>query len=247
MPEPPLKVDLPGQVAYEEDCLLQTLTLFDVKQINNAGIADDLKLVTEVIGRRCSLPVNDLLWPDFWFLLHWQRLQSYSLFRIHTTYKCVGCGEKNTLPEEKSLDFEVLRSDYRHGRDIHFPTGTKKLRLSMVRDVLELDRMARKKTDSIEMEMTRLAMMMEPNGGSLEERVEEVRGMTADDGIVFDIFEADHVFGVKRVTEVECPHCDKKQGVGSGDSAARFLAADSVPDALRAGIYTGYPTKPVTR
>ena len=247
--EPPIRVDLPGKVAYGgTPCYLTPLTFYDVKRVTNAMKTVDQELLAEVAKDRCSIPPEQLLYQDFVFVLYWLRLQSFPHYRVEYTWTCSKCGEKTVSPAE-ATNYDELREEYRPDGvplRMHSSGEEVRFRLSTLEDTLILGRNIEGKMDPAENEMIRIALMMEPDGGTLEERMEKVRTFSSDDAFLISHFERDFAFGVSRTQEVTCSNtkCAIEQVIRNDFSISRFLPEDQRPTTVPDRVSDGEPVQP---
>ena len=73
-------VELPGDRLYSEECKIETFTYRDASTVSLLAETQDSQKLFEVIDQRITLDVGDLTLQDFWFIMHWQRINSYSSF-----------------------------------------------------------------------------------------------------------------------------------------------------------------------
>lgn len=224
-------VGLPGGDLYREECRLQTLTYGDATAINLISKSKDVQKLFEVLNNRASLNVYDLTLPDFKFLLFWQRINSYSTFPMNIHWKCSqkGCEQKNndelTGPKLVITDIDP---DYDHGMTLDFPdSGPLRLRLKLVKDeiaskqYLIKNRIQDKDGELLEEVLT--ACMLELNGGTLEERILQVREMSADDQFLLKSFESEFDYGVQNYAEFTCEKCKEVAKIGYEFDLANFF------------------------
>ena len=72
-----VKVELPGNWLYPDDCFVQTFSLADASALSLLPKTQDVRKVFDIMDRKINLDVKKLTLQDFWFLLYWQRINSY--------------------------------------------------------------------------------------------------------------------------------------------------------------------------
>ena len=90
-----VKVELPGDRLYSDDCYVTTFSLADASALSLLPKTQDTRTIFEIMDRRINLDVKKLTLQDFWFLLYWQRINSYLTFPIKLPWKCPHCKTKN--------------------------------------------------------------------------------------------------------------------------------------------------------
>ena len=244
--EPPVTVTLPGQVAYKnknQRCRLAPFSLYDVKEMTNAVNANDRDQIDTIIQRRCSMSIYQLLEPDYVFVQYWLRKHSYESWTFNSIWVCGFCSVRNTTP--LPVDYDNLREDYGDGVTIRFSSGEKKVRLPLYGDQRSISEALKrepynalsKKDLSTEYDVMQLACMLEPSGGTLEERMDVVYAMTADDAWKFSYFQKDYAFGVKQAHTFECSKCGKSNEVHTAFGPGKFLPGDFLSEPVGSGIY----------
>lgn len=208
-------VELPGDRLYSEDCRIQTFTYGDATSLSLIPKTQDTKKLFDIIDNRISLDVRQLTLQDLWFILYWQRINSYSSFPVKLPWKCNHCGHKN-YHELRGSDLVIddLDPEYYHGMTLDFPdAGALSLRLKLVGDELDVKKYIRDKglTDITEEQFDAFltACMLEPNGGTLEERIKLVESMTAGDQFLMKAFEDQFDYGVQSHTNYACEECEE--------------------------------------
>lgn len=247
--EPAIEVPLPGKIMYEEKCHLTPLTLFDVKEISNAVITDNQEQLDRVIQRRCSLNLNDLLEPDYVFIMYWMRKNSYETYDFLSSWRCPECKHDNS--SEVPIKYDNLEKDYRDVK-LNLSTGPTKIRLPKHGDLLlaesmieeESNRLIKEKKPPIPddeeialYETIKYACMLEPNGGSLDDRMKLIYSMTPDDVWAITIFERDYAYGVHQNHIFPCSKCSREQGVTSVFHPTRFLPGNVISENIQNRVY----------
>lgn len=211
-------VELPGDKLYPEECRIQTFTYSDAIAISLLRKTQDVRKLFEVLDRRMNLNVQDLTLQDFWFILYWHRINSYSSFPIKLPWTCHHCKTKN-YDELRGSDLiiEDLDPEYHHGITLNFNSvGPVKLRLKLVKDEIESERYLRDqglKDQDFALEETLDACMLEPNGGNLSERISLLQEMNSDDHFLLKAFESEFNYGVQKYSKFTCENESCKEVV----------------------------------
>lgn len=220
MSSEPMLVELPGGFLYEDNCRIQPFTYGDASVLSLLSKTNDPESLFNIINKRLNLDVNVLTLQDFWFILYWQRINSYSSFPVKLPWTCNHCEHKN-LDEMSgsSLIIEDLSRDYYHGIEVNFPdSGVLKLRLKLIGDEIKLKKYMRKEkiedTTGEIYETLLTASILEYNGGTLKERYELVKNMSADDQFTLKGVEDYFDYGVKDYSEFTCEECKEVVKVG---------------------------------
>ena len=237
MPNEPMLVELPGSALYNEDCRIQPFTYGDASALSLLSKTNDPDTLFNVVNKRVNINVNELTIQDFWFILYWQRINSYSSFPVKLPWTCNHCQHKNLNElSGSSLIIEDLNPDYYHGIEVDFPdSGVLKVRLKLIGDERELKKYMRKEkiedpTGEI-YETLLTACMLEGNGGSLKERYELVKNMSADDQFTLKGIEDYFDYGVKDYSEFTCENCKEVVKVGYElDLTSFFPSVQDKPD-----------------
>lgn len=219
MPSEPMLVELPGHHLYNE-VRLQPFTYGDASVLSLLDKTNDPDKLFDIIDKRLNINVRELTIQDFWYTLYWQRINSYSSFPVKLPWTCNYCEHKN-LDEMSgsSLIIEDLNPEYFHGIEIDFPdSGILKIRLKLIGDEIELRKYMKK--EKIEdptgevYETLLTACMLEYNGGTLKERYDLVKNMSADDQFTLKSVEEYFDYGVKDYSEFTCENCKEVVKVG---------------------------------
>ncbi len=82
--------ELPSKfIFYNFDSLsIRTLTLGELKKIYRSHTTRSLRDLVEAIGLTIDVPAMDLTVGDFWYLMYWQRLNSYKKSPLNVNYVC---------------------------------------------------------------------------------------------------------------------------------------------------------------
>ena len=213
-------VELPGGFLYPEECRIQPFTYGDASALSLLGRTNDPETLFKIIDKRVNLDVNSLTIQDFWYILYWQRINSYSTFPVKLPWTCNHCEHKNLNEVTgSSLIINDLDNKYYHGIEVDFPdSGVLKVRLKLIGDEIKLKKYMR--TEKIEdptgeiYETLLTACMLEHNGGTLKERYNTVKGMSADDQFTLKGVEDYFEYGVKDYSEFTCENCKEVVKVG---------------------------------
>lgn len=253
-----IKVELPADRLYKEDCYCTTLTLSDASSLSLLPKTKDTKKVFSIIDNHLNLNVKKLTLPDFWFLLYWQRINSYPSFPIKLPWECPHCNTKNVDELTgsklviKDLPEEYYAETTDDGIEVDFPsTGPLFIRVKLAGDELEVQNYFRSTgvTPTPELyEELLMACMLSPNGQTLEERHKLLKTMSADDHMVLEAFEDMFDFGVQPYSEFTCHECKEVSKVTFEFNLTNFFPSVSNSQDLRARILPrkGVKSAPVT-
>ncbi|NNK83721.1 MAG: hypothetical protein HKO92_11410 [Flavobacteriaceae bacterium] len=250
-----VRVELPGDRLYIDECRIQTFTYGDASALSLLPKTQDTQKLFEVIGRRINIPVKLLTLQDFWFIMYWQRINSYSHFPVKLPWTCPHCKTKNTDELTGScLEINDLDDDYYHGIELDFPDiGPLKLRLKLVGDEIEAKRYIREnKINDIDGEIFEellTACMLEPNGGSLSDRYNLVRQMSSNDQFLLKAFEAEFDYGVQSYSEFTCENekCREVAKVSFTFDLANFFPSVQDKSNVRSRILSRKAPAPANR
>lgn len=206
-------VELPGDRLYPEECRLQTFTFGDASTLSLLPKTQDTRKLFNIVDKRMNFDVKLLTLKDFWFILYWERINSYSSFPVKLPWTCSLCEHKNYDELSGSdLIIDDVDPEYHHGMELDFPdSGPLKLRLKTVGDELNALKYIREKqakdVDEEFFDALLTAGMLEYNGGTLEERVNKVINMSSDDQFLIRAFENEFDYGVKDYSNFTCEGC----------------------------------------
>lgn len=248
-----VKVDLPGSALYDE-CYLQTFTLGDAEILPIVQKTGDTKQLYELINSRLNLSVYDLTLQDLWFILHWQRINSYPNYPMNLPWDCPNCSHSNVNElSGSSLVIDDLDPKYKHGITVDLPSiGKTKLRLPLVKDEEVAKRYLRdlritNPDPKLFKEVLR-ACLLEPNGGTLDDNLKLVQTkLTADDGFVINGFEQYFEYGVKDFAKFTCQGCGEVSKVRFKFDLTTFFPRVSHSSDIRARILFSETPEPANR
>lgn len=242
MASSPIKADLPGKDLYPEDCYIQTFTLGDAESLSIIQKTADTKQLYELINKRINLSVSSLTLQDLWFILHWQRINSYPSYPINLPWQCPNCEHENhDQLSGSALVIDDLNPQYKHGLEVLLSNGEKlKLRLPLVGD----EEVAKKYLKDIKIsnpdpkffKEILLSCMLEPNGTSIDERVKKVQGLSADDQFLIRGFEQYFEYGVKDFAKFTCEGCGEVSKVRFSFDLTTFFPRVSHTPNIRSRI-----------
>lgn len=209
------RIELPGDRLYSQEPRVQTFTHSDACALSLVSKTQDILKVYEVIDRRLNIDVGELTVKDFWFILHWQRINSYPSFPVRLPWTCRHCGYKNLDHLEGSnLVISDLDYDYTDNLKVEFPCGKELfLRLQKVKDDINARSYIRENnlvaTSEEEFEQLLVAGMLENNTDlSFEQRLEIIKKeFTSDDYLFIKSFEAEFDYGVEDYSSFTCEEC----------------------------------------
>lgn len=225
------KLELPGHKIYKKDINLSTFTLSDIQEIAVIrATADENKLYKLIDRKLHGISVEELSNQDLEYILHWQRINSYSHFPIELKWDCPGCDNKNTSEiTGNDLVISNLEEDYKDFVSLKLFSLDEdiKVRLSTVGDNMKVKSYMIsndiEESDLNKRSTLTLAMQLEPNGGSLEDRIQLVDKLSPDDYLLIKEFESIYDFGVKPYVEKECFTCGRGTKVGFKFTLDKFF------------------------
>lgn len=239
MAETPIKVELPGERLYSEECYIQTFTLNDARSLFTISKTTDIKQLFKLIDKRINLEVKKLTIQDLWYIFYWQRINSYPNYPMRIPWECPECSHKNSnILSADKLIIEDLDPEYEHGVEFNFPSARDKdgsplylpLRLQLVGDELEAETFLKShlgipKPNQDELQNALLACMLEPTGESLADRYDWVVNVlrSADDIMALKSFEDHFNYGVINHADFECEECKEEARVSFNFDLANFF------------------------
>jgi hypothetical protein len=197
---------------------LTFFTLADVKRIYDIsqGIKSD-SLEKLVASKVHDYNLFDLAESDYWYLLYWLRINSFTSHPLEIEWTCTqaGCGTKNISKISKdSLNQVEINEEYSEPATLDLPDfGTIEVRLPRVKDDKEvgivMDHLHGKlATEGDEWFCKRAAMWVDSR--PLVDRYKELRAkFTPDDVFVLDGFQKDYSFGITEYLKVTCFSCQE--------------------------------------
>ena len=85
---------------------IRTLRLEDVELLISAAHQDNEFLVADTVGRCIDQPVADLTIGDYYYLLYWLRLNSYTKSPMLITWGCSACMERERIERDLPIGYE---------------------------------------------------------------------------------------------------------------------------------------------
>jgi len=84
------QIQLPSKFIFYQfkTISIRRLRLPELKKLHRATVISDFKTLAEAVGQTIDRPVFDLTLGDFWFILYWLRLNSYSRAPYIVNYQC---------------------------------------------------------------------------------------------------------------------------------------------------------------
>ena len=230
-------LELPGGKLYSGPCKIQPLTFSDVESIKLSQESQSPIPLYDVLNKRMSLDIRDMHFPDVKFILLWHRLNSYGVKSFPVNWKCPHCGTLNTFDFNDIEDFENVSDDYnKDGVKIKLSSGDYSIRLSKVGDELDAIDYASKDSnlEDTYISVVRKAMMFEPNGGTLKQRINILENdLNADDNLLIDEFEKEFDYGVSSITKATCKECGKESNVNHELTLGQFLSRPQNSGSIR--------------
>lgn len=244
-------VELPGDRLYPEACRITPFTLSDASALSLLPKTQDTKKLFQIMDEKINLDVKKLTPQDFWFLLYWQRINSYVTFPIKLPWECPHCDTKNSdelsgsklVIEDIDDVYETFESNGKlcHGLVVDLPSaGEKEVRLKLVGDELLVENHLRmkgiSKPEPEVYETYLIACMFEPSGGTLEERYQMVKNFSAEDHFYLKGLEEQLDYGVKNYAEFTCMECKEVSKVRFQFDLVTFFPSISNKSDIRARI-----------
>jgi len=233
-----LDEELPSRFSFYsfQSLGIRPFTLMELKKLFRAHTSSNFKDIVDVIGATIDRNVYDLTVGDFWFLMYWQRINSYKKSPMTVPWTCEANDHvlaveldrllpetlKNTVTVNKTtirvVDFDIqavadftarIREEY--GVDL-FP-GT-------IRDVVAMVKLA----DKVEPDddwIAKYATNISPDhGATIQERMKFLENMSQREDInaidfIYEIEQfvkiAEH--GVRESITSKCKECDAEREV----------------------------------
>ena len=244
---------LPGERIYGEPCRIQPLTFSDIESIKLAKNSMSPIPLYDVINRRITLNIRDLLFPDLKFILLWHRANSYGDDKFPITWKCPQCEEINRS------HFIQLDDDYTGNKTIsdeynHNGMGIKlsddkiyKIRLGTIGDEIEaLDYISSKGKGNVDLNVVKKAMMfVSKEYGTIEDRIKLLdETLSAKDNLIIDDFEKYFEYGVSSDETYKCSKCRKETRVRHELTLDQFLTQHSNGDDIRSRLQPDVSSTP---
>lgn len=85
---------------------IRTLRLEDVESLISAAHQDDEFLVADTIGRCIDQPVGDLTIGDYYYLLYWLKLNSFTKSPMLIKWGCPACEEREKIRRDLPKDYQ---------------------------------------------------------------------------------------------------------------------------------------------
>lgn len=239
--------DLPSKfVFYEFDSLsIRPLTVIELKKIFKAHATRNFIFLIEAIGATIDRPIMGLTMGDFWYLLYWQRINSYKRSPFVIDFECsndahndkVAAAEleastlKNSVIIDNStlqiIDFdetlvETAVNDFYQTHNLYLHPNI----LQDFSDIMAAVK-ANKKIDEEDDWLNKYASLIDPRYGSLSVRRKKIEDLqlSPDDITAMEMFEKLTAHGVKEEFTVKCKECNASQTVVQSIDALQFFPA----------------------
>lgn len=89
---------------------VRPLTVFDLERIYEARQTKSRKLILNVVASAIDRPLHLLTFGDFWYIMFWLKLNSYTKSPMQIIWRCPACEAKyraaNSIPAETVLNFD---------------------------------------------------------------------------------------------------------------------------------------------
>jgi len=251
MSECPIKVELPGNHLYLDDCYLTTFTLNDARSMYSIAKTSDRKELFRVIDSRMSLPVESLTTYDLWYAMHWQRINSYPLHPHVLPWDCPLCDARNSDELTSSaLVITDINPEYTHKLSLDFPSiGHHPFRLQVIGDELYVDNYIKsvlqvKEVDRSVYDQLLIAKQLQTDGMSFDEALKISESLTADDAFLISEFESYFSYGVADYSVFNCQNCKEDSHVKYKFNLVTFLPKIHTGLDLRSRIVFGQAPQP---
>jgi hypothetical protein len=240
-----IKVDLPGGRLYPHECYLETFTYSDAKAISLIRTTSDIQRLYEIMNQRCSLDLAHVTLGDFWYMMHWQRVQSYPENKLMIPWTCPHCKTKNRSAFDLSkVELRELEEEYEHDQLITLPSGYETtIRLPVMSDELRAKLLLKSKgfssptDEQLEMMMTALTFCTigEESDDLILKKYDELKGLTADDFFLIQDFYSLYDYGIADTVKFTCSNddCRKESKVRFSFSLVDFFPDHSNKESVR--------------
>ncbi len=222
-------VDLPSQFLYYpfQDLYVQKLKALHLSKLYKASKANSFKSLVEVISTVVSTSdlqwnttelINELTIPDFYWILYYLRLESYSKAQFMFTTFCENeahiqkVQNKELAPETLRIVQMISKSDLKETKleeAVRIPPEQMNglwIRPATVRDLIAITEDPRLQTDEEFQWEAQLACYVE--GPTLDARIEQIRELSI--GQIEVLREYDRLctgYGIEESTIVHCKEC----------------------------------------
>lgn len=242
-------VELPGGRLYKDSVYLEPLRHGDIKEIFIIAKNNDERRMVSLLKRRIhGVDIKDVTPQDMWFVMYWQRINSYPSNPMRIKWKCQHCGNITTSPLHSSnLSIKDLDAEYQDGLGLQLPSRERAgaspvyLRLNRVGDDTSVRKYYSDNNlfpDDGDLKEGLMACMLEPTGGSFEERMKLVKTLNADDMFIIQEFENTFDYGVEPFGKFKCSkgECGEEGNVSFQFTLASFFPPLSDDGSIRTRI-----------
>lgn len=250
------KVVLPGGAFYPQDIYVKPFNVLQVKTLSKIALTNDPIQLINLVGECINYDVKELYQDDFWYLLHWLRINSFMDFPHIIPWQCPACEYKNNTPlTPETLTYDEIKEDYVDGemrmKFDNFPEGLY-IRPQKVKDDITSRNFMKKKLIK-ESDMARAAIIMDlllltnpKNNMNLEElyKLYNEGKFTNDDFNAIAMFKKEYAWGVTDVARMKCDKCHEEVDVEYSFSLASFLPSNNDRSNFRKRILAGVPSTP---
>lgn len=251
-------VKLPGQAFYPQEVYAKPFNVLQIKSINNIIANNDSNRLINLVGECINYDIKELYQDDFWYLLHWLRIQSYMNFPHIIPWQCPDCDHRNnSVLTNENLTYNEIPEDYKDGEMKiildNFPDGLY-IRPQKVKDDIICQNFMKKKMIK-EDDLARSSIIMDlllltnpKNDLNLEQLYNMFvsNKFTTDDFATIQVFRDTYTWGVTDIAKFKCDKCGEEVDVEYSFSLLTFLSKNHDRTNLRKRILAGVPTEPAS-
>lgn len=231
------KIDLPTKgVPYPgvDAIELKPLNVLQIKRMFSLGVEGVGDKIYDILnGSIKGIKIQELTVGDFWFVMHWIRFNTFSAHPIRIPWTCPHCEtENNTVLDNSLIEINDLEEDYKPGKmkikmidhpdPLHFRLQVIGDETAAADQLTDYIRQKKRLKSTAKVTLTEgdlwnavLAMIIEPNGGTFEERYELVSTLSPDDLFRIQSIADVYTHGVGDVIKLTCanPDCGQESEV----------------------------------
>lgn len=244
MSESHIKVDLPGGSLYESSSVnIRPFTFRNQRRLYTIKKTNDTQGIYTLIAATCKSDISELAMPDFKFLMHWHRINSYPGHPRNVPWDCPHCQTRNlSTVTAEDLTVTDAPEDLKHeGMMIEWPgLGVRPIRFQRVGDeavAREYLMQERVQITDEAIDEILLALVTRKPDEELFLSVRNVRDNgTADDAILYEEFRKEYDYGVHEVYQFDCDVCKEVTSVRAPMSLVDFFPVNDSPGSVRSRI-----------
>lgn len=250
------KIELPGGAFYGQDIYARPLTVLQIKSLNSVVSTNNTGQLINIVGDCINYDVKELYQDDFWYLLHWLRINSYLDFPHIIPWECPDCGTTNRSPlKGDNLTYTEIPEDYKDGQMKivlnEFPDGLYIRPQKVKDDIICQSFMKRRmmKSDDVaraSIIMDLLTLTDPKNDLNLEQLYNMFTNnkFTTDDFAAIQVFKQEYTWGVTDIAKFKCDKCLEEVDVEYSFSLLSFLPKNNDRTGLRKRILVSVPAAP---